>query len=114
MSPQERYERFLKQPDYLKVYVNGLSESNYYSVYLEGKIFSILRRDGHSWYKGGSFGCSTGYAPTSYVLIKKDNNGYWRDNGKEVHKGRIRKDCIFKLQNLLKVVEGSIESWEKI
>jgi hypothetical protein len=105
MTPRERYERFQKQPEYVQLYARGLTESTYYSVLFEGKKFAVLRRDGHSWYRGAYGGCMA-YAPLACYLIRKDNRGYWRDSGKEIHSGRLTKAALQKCEDILKEAEA--------
>jgi len=107
MTPQERYERFQKQPDYLKTYVQGLSEAKFYSVILESEKFAIIKRDGHSWYRG-PYGGSMAYAQTEYQLISKSTKNYWVEKSTVLFKGRLTKNILTKLTEIVKtgVING--------
>jgi len=100
MNAPERYQRYLEQPDYVKTYTHGLAGKTYYSVYLEGKAYGILRRDGHSFFSGG-FMSKTRYIPVQYLLISKTNRGFWYDRGVELHTGKLTPEIKESLENAL-------------
>lgn len=86
------------QPDWLKKYVMGYSNSHKWKVYLEGEKYAIINSPGESYWSG----LSMKYGKSSYTLIKKDGKNYWPAFKLEVHEGRIKKEDKMRLQKILK------------
>lgn len=98
MSRKEKYERYLKQPEYLKLYARTFQNPEHYVVYLESTHYAIIRVDGGTGWNGMT---GNHYYPSTYTLINRNILQY----KKKIHEGRVTKKDKINFQKELERLE---------
>lgn len=102
-----RYERYRQQPKWLQNYFIGIAERRYCSLFLDGKRFAIIKRDGHSSYIDRGTGIV--YVPVDYLLIRKrEKLFYWNSDTKVMWTGRLLRGARKLFQEKLRLADSGL------